>query len=275
MPAPDSSTDLFSLNGQVAVVIGGTGGLGGSIASALAAAGATVAVCGRSAERGNARVEQILNDGGAARFFSIDAMSRESLAGAHKAITTALGPPAILVNAAGGTDPRAIADAANPVGNLPLDAWQANFDLNLVGGALLPCQEFGPGMVERKAGSIINIASVSAHIPLSRVVAYSASKAAVLSLTKFLAREWAPHNVRVNSITPGFFPTEQNRHLLFHQDGSPTPRTQSILSHTPMGRFGSAHELAGAAIFLASQRASGFVTGADICVDGGFLSQTI
>src|SRR5262249_10461576 len=124
-------------------------------------------------------------------------------------------------------------------------------------------------------GSIINIASVSAHIPLSRVISYSAAKAAVLSLTQFLAREWAPNGVRVNSITPGFFPAEQNRALLFNPDGSPTPRTQSILTHTPMRRFGEARELIGAAIFLASNSASSFITGTDIRVDGGFLSQTI
>jgi NAD(P)-dependent dehydrogenase (short-subunit alcohol dehydrogenase family) len=116
---------------------------------------------------------------------------------------------------------------------------------------------------------------VSAHIPLSRVVSYSASKAAVLSLTQFLAREWAPSGVRVNSLTPGFFPAEQNRRLLFQEDGSPTPRAQSILGHTPMGRFGKADELAGATIFLASAKAAGFVTGSDVRVDGGFLSQTI
>jgi NAD(P)-dependent dehydrogenase (short-subunit alcohol dehydrogenase family) len=112
-------------------------------------------------------------------------------------------------------------------------------------------------------------------VPLSRVVAYSAAKAAVLSLTQFLAREWASKGVRVNSITPGFFPAEQNRKLLFNDDGSPTARTQSIWNHTPMKRFGEAHELIGAAIFLASHSASSFVTGADIRVDGGFLSQTI
>ena len=156
-----------------------------------------------------------------------------------------------------------------------LEDWRANFDLNLVGGVLLPCQEFGPAMVRRGKGSIINIASVSAHLPLSRVVAYSAAKAAVLSLTQFLAREWAPKGVRVNSLTPGFFPAEQNRRVLFHLDGTPTDRARAIMAHTPMARFGEAQELIGAAIYLASAKASGFVTGADIRVDGGFLCHTI
>src|SRR5256714_6031443 len=124
-------------------------------------------------------------------------------------------------------------------------------------------------MTQRGRGSVINIASISAHIPLSRVVAYSAAKAAVLNLTLFLAREWAARGVRVNSITPGFFPAEQNRKLLFNDDGSPTAGTQSILGHTPMGRFGEPSELIGAAIFLASHKASSFVTGTDIRVDGG------
>src|SRR5690349_16701434 len=130
-------------------------------------------------------------------------------------------------------------------------------------------------MAKRGRGSIINIASISAHVPLSRVVAYSAAKAAVLSLTQFLAREWATKCVRVNSITPGFFPGEQNRRLLFNEDGTPTPRGQAIFGHTPMGRFGKPEELIGAAIFLASNEASSFATGADIRVDVGFLAQTI
>jgi NAD(P)-dependent dehydrogenase (short-subunit alcohol dehydrogenase family) len=130
-------------------------------------------------------------------------------------------------------------------------------------------------MVSRGKGSIINISSVSAGIPLSRVVAYSAAKAAVVSLTKFLAREWATKNVRVNSITPGFFPAEQNRRLLFNEDGTPSPRAAAILGHTPMARFGKAEELIGAAVFLASHKASSFVTGTDVRVDGGYLAQTI
>ena len=149
-----------------------------------------------------------------------------------------------------GTDPKVAVTAERAFEQIGIDDWRANFDLNLVGGVLLPCQEFGPAMLQQGKGSIINIASVSAHVPLSRVVAYSASKAAVLSLTQFLAREWAARGVRVNSITPGFFPAEQNRRLLFNEDGSPTARAQAILGHTPMGRFGQAHELIGAALFL-------------------------
>ena len=130
-------------------------------------------------------------------------------------------------------------------------------------------------MCDQGKGSIINIASVSAHVPLSRVVAYSASKAAVLSLSQFLAREWAKAGVRVNTLTPGFFPAEQNRRLLFNEDGTPTARTESIWTHTPMGRFGTSAELVGACVFLASHAASSFVTGSDVRVDGGFLCQTI
>jgi NAD(P)-dependent dehydrogenase (short-subunit alcohol dehydrogenase family) len=267
--------NLFDLSGETAVVIGATGELGGAIAEGLAQAGAAVAVLGRNREKGEARVKGITQSGIRAAYFTADAVNRESLAAARVAIEKQFGPVTILVNAAGGNDPKVTVTAERAFESIQLADWQANFDLNLTGGMLLPCQEFGPAMVARGRGSIINIASVSAHVPLSRVVAYSAAKAAVLSLTQFLAREWAQKSVRVNSITPGFFPAEQNRKLLFNEDGSPTARTKSILGHTPMGRFGVADELVGAAVFLASHKASSFVTGADIRVDGGFLSQTI
>jgi len=267
--------NLFDLSGEVAVVIGATGALGGALAEGLASAGARVAVAGRSKERGEARVEAIRKRGGDARFIGADAVSASSLRDAHREIEARLGPPTVLINAAGGNDPKVTVTAERPFEQIALEDWRANFDLNLAGGALLPCQEFGPAMVKRGKGSIINIASVAAHIPLSRVVTYSAAKAAVLNLTQFLAREWAPRGVRVNSITPGFFPAEQNRNLLFNPDGSPTARAKAIFGHTPMGRFGEAHELIGAAIFLASSSASSFVTGTDIRVDGGFLAQTI
>jgi NAD(P)-dependent dehydrogenase (short-subunit alcohol dehydrogenase family) len=269
------NTNLFDLSGEIAVIIGATGVLGGMLAEGLASAGARIAILGRNEERGRARVAAIHQNGGTADFFSSDAMDRASLASAHRAIQSAFGTPTVLVNAAGGNNPKVTVTGEKAFEQIELQDWRENFDLNLVGGALLPCQEFGPAMVKQKRGSIINIASVSAHLPLSRVVTYSAAKAAVLNLTQFLSREWAVHGVRVNSITPGFFPAEQNRRLLFNEDGSPSPRAQSILNHTPMGRFGESAELVGAAVFLASIRASGFVTGIDIRVDGGFLSQTI
>ena len=267
--------DLFNLKGEIAVVIGAGGVIAGAIAEGFAQAGATVAVVDVRPEAGEARAENIRKNGGAAKFFQANAMDRESLAKARKAIIDALGQPTILLNGAGGNDPKTTVTAENPFENILLDNWKRNFELNLVAGALLPCQEFGSGMVKQMKGSIINIASVSAHIPLSMVVAYSAAKSAVLSLTRFLAREWAPYNVRVNSITPGFFPADQNRQLLFKPDGTPTDRTRKIFEHTPMKRFGEANELVGAAIYLASQKASSFVTGSDIRVDGGFLAQTI
>jgi NAD(P)-dependent dehydrogenase (short-subunit alcohol dehydrogenase family) len=269
------SHPLFSLQNEVAVVIGATGVLGGALAEGLALAGAKVAVLGRNAERGEARVQTIREAGGVAQFFSADAMDRASVKAAHEAIAKDLGAPSILVNAAGGNDPKVTVTPERTFESIQLEDWRANFDLNLVGGVLLPCQEFGPAMCQRGRGSIINIASVSAHLPLSRVVAYSASKAAVISLSNFLAREWARSGVRVNTITPGFFPAEQNRKLLFNDDGTPTARTQAIWGHTPMARFGEARELIGSCVFLASEAASSFVTGTDIRVDGGYLSQTI
>jgi len=266
---------LFDLSGEVAVCIGAGGALAGAIAEGFADAGAKVAVVDVRLDAAEVRAKEISARGGAAKAFQGNAMEKESLQKTHDAIVAALGQPTILLNAAGGNDPKTTVTPDNPFQSIPLENWKRNFDLNLVAGILLPCQVFGPAMVARGKGSIINIASVSAHIPLSRVVSYSAAKAGVLSLTKFLGREWASKGVRVNSITPGFFPADQNRALLFNPDGSPTDRTKAIWGHTPMGRFGEASELIGAAIFLASSQASGLVTGADICVDGGFLAQTI
>ena len=268
-------TQLFDLSDEVAVVIGAGGVLGGAIAEGLAEAGARVAVVDLFPAGGEARVQGIRAKGGRAGFFQASATEGASLRDAQAALEKALGAPTVLVNCAGGNDPKVTVSAERTFEQIPLEAWMSNYNLNLVGGALLPCQVFGPGMVARGKGSIINIASVSAHLPLSRVVSYSAAKAAVLNLSRFLAREWAPSGVRVNTITPGFFPAGQNRKLLFNEDGTPTDRTRQIWAHTPMQRFGEAQELVGAAIFLASPRASGFVTGADIRVDGGFLAQTI
>jgi NAD(P)-dependent dehydrogenase (short-subunit alcohol dehydrogenase family) len=181
----------------------------------------------------------------------------------------------VLVNAAGGNRPDATLPPGADFCRLPLEAWQGVFDLNLVGGMLLPCQVFGETMLQAGRGSIINIASMAGMTPLSRVPAYSAAKAAVLNLTRFLAREWATRGVRVNAISPGFFPAEQNRALLFTEDGSYTERGGQVIGHTPMARFGEPHELAGAVVWLASPRAASFVTGQNIAVDGGFSAMAI
>jgi NAD(P)-dependent dehydrogenase (short-subunit alcohol dehydrogenase family) len=267
--------DLFDLQGEVAAVVGGTGVLGGAMADALASFGAKVAIIGRSPERGVARVRQIEAAGGVAMFQSADAVDGDSLHSAREGIARHLGPVTVLVNAAGGNKPEATLPPGSDFCKLPADAWRNVFDLNLVGGALLPSQVFGEDMVRAGLGSIINIASMAGMIPLSRVVAYSAAKAAVINLTKFLAREWATRGVRVNAISPGFFPAEQNRGLLFNPDGSYTERGGQIIGHTPMARFGEAQELAGAVVWLAASRASSFVTGQNIVVDGGFSSITI
>lgn len=269
------SNSLFDLSHEVAVVIGGTGALGGAMAQALGEAGAKVAIIGRSAERGQERVNQIVAAGGTAMFQSADALSAESLTDARNSIAAQLGPVTVLVNAAGGNKPEATLPPGADFCKLPRHAWNEVFDLNLVGGVLLPSQVFGESMVAAGKGSIINIASMSGMIPLSRVVAYSAAKAAVINLTMFLAREWATKGVRVNAISPGFFPADQNRKLLFNDDGSYSVRGQQIISHTPMARFGKADELAGATVFLAAPQASSFVTGQNLVVDGGFSSVTI
>ncbi len=266
---------LFDLKQEVAVVLGGTGVLGGAMAEALAAAGARVAIVGRSEERGRERVRRIESAGGKAMFQAADALDRASLSRARDAVTKQWGPLSVLVNGVGGNKPEATIPPGGDFCKLPLEAWQGVFDLNLVGGVLLPCQVFGETMVAAGRGSIINIASMAAMTPLSRVVAYSASKAAVLNLTKFLAREWATKGVRVNAISPGFFPAEQNRAMLLKPDGSYTERGGQIIGHTPMGRFGEAQELAGAVVWLAAPRASSFVTGQNIVVDGGFSAVTI
>jgi NAD(P)-dependent dehydrogenase (short-subunit alcohol dehydrogenase family) len=264
------TTALFRLENEVAVVLGGTGVLGGAMAEALAGAGARVIVMGRNAEHGRERVQAITAAGGRASFQAADALDRDGLTRARDAVATEAGPVSILVNAAGGNR----TDATLPPGadfcKLPRDAWQGVFDLNLVGGVLLPCQVFGETMLAAGRGSIINIASIASLSPLTRVVAYSAAKAAVVSLTQFLAREWAPRGVRVNALSPGFFPAKQNRALLYKPDGGYTERGAQIVAHTPMARFGDPRELAGAVVWLASSAASSFVTGQNIVVDGGF-----
>lgn len=267
--------DLFNLEQEIVVVLGGTGVLGGAMAEALAAAGAKVAVVGRNRQRGEERVRKIESAGGRALYQEADALDRDALVRARDAIVGKWGGVSVLVNGAGGNRAEATIAPGGDFCKLPLTAWQGVFDLNLVGGALLPSQVFGETMLAAGRGSIINIASMAGMTPLSRVVAYSAAKAAVINLTRFLAREWATRGVRVNAISPGFFPAEQNRAMLLKPDGSYTERGGQIIGHTPMARFGEAHELAGAVVWLASPRASSFVTGQNIVVDGGFSAVTI
>jgi len=270
------SRNLFDLSGQTAAVIGGTGVLGGAMAEALAGAGATVAVVGRDVGRGSERVRKITEAGGQAVFVPADAGDRDSLEAARQKIEELASAPSILVNAAGGNRPAATITPGSDFCGMPVEAWKEVFDLNLVAGVLLPCQVFSPPMLAARRGSIVNIASLSGILPLSRVVAYSAAKAAVINLTQFLAREWATSGVRVNALSPGFFPADQNRRLLYAEDGvTPSERGRQILAHTPMSRFGSPQELGGGVIWLAAHAASSFVTGQNIVIDGGFTSTTI
>ncbi len=248
---------LFGLDSEVAIVIGGTGILGGALCDGLAGAGAHVVVAGRSEERGQARVTAIRAAGGSAEFASVDVTSRESFNVLRDAVHGKHSRVDIVVNCAG-------VNSAVPYEEIQDDDWQRVLDTNLK-ATHLGCQIFAPLMADQEqGGSILNIGSVSAHLPLSRVFAYSASKAAVNNLTKNLAREYAKRGVRVNSLNPGFFPAEQNRKILQPE------RVKKIMDQTPMARFGEPPELVGAALLLVARQAGSFVTGAEVFVDGGF-----
>ncbi|MDA1050679.1 MAG: SDR family oxidoreductase [Planctomycetota bacterium] len=250
---------LFSLDGQVAVVVGGTGVLGGAFCDGLAGAGAHVVVSGRSEERGCQRVDAILAAGGTAGFKAVDGTSRESVTALRDAIVADHGHVDILVNCAG-------VNSATPYEEISDADWHRILDGNLF-ATHLACQVFAPAMAAQETGgSIINIGSVSSHLPLSRVFAYSASKAAVVNLTQNVAREYATKGVRVNAICPGFFPAEQNRKIL------DKTRIENILGQTPMARFGEPEELVGVAVLLASRKGGSFITGAAYYVDGGFTA---
>lgn len=257
-----SRTGVFELGGRVAAVVGGTGVLGGAICHGLGEAGAAIAVLGRSEERAAARVGALAAAGIRAIQVLVDATEPASVEAACREVEDRLGPVDILVNAPG-------ANSATPFFEIGLDEWHRLLDANLT-SVFIACQVFGRAMVAHGlGGSIINISSASSGPPLSKVLAYSVAKAGLNSLTQYLARELAPHGIRVNAIAPGFFPAEQNRALL-SQD-----RLHAIITHTPAGRLGEPRELVGTAVWLASEAASGYVTGAIVRVDGGFSAMTI
>jgi NAD(P)-dependent dehydrogenase (short-subunit alcohol dehydrogenase family) len=253
---------LFSLENEVAVVIGGGGVLAGAMADGLAQAGAHVAVAGRTEEHAAARAASLTAGGAQAIGVQCDATRKADLLRLRDTVLERFGRLDILVNAAG-------VNSATPFFDITEEEWHRILDIDLK-GVFLACQVFGRTMVDAgRGGSIINISSVSSGPPLSKVFTYSVAKAGVNQITQFLARELAPHKIRVNAILPGFFPAEQNRKVL-------TPeRVNSILTHTPMDRFGEAAELVGATVYLASPRASSFVTGSILRVDGGFGAMTI
>lgn len=252
---------LFSLEGKVAVVLGGTGELCGMMAEGLAAAGATTVLVGRSVEKAEARLARIAEFGGNAGFEPCEVDDKSALEALLKNVLEKYGKADILINGAG-------MNSATPVLDISGDEFDRIMSVN-VKGMLFGCQVFGKYFIENGIkGSIINLGSESGVVPLSRVFTYSASKAAVHNLSKNLAREWATSGVRVNTLVPGFFPAEQNRKIL-----SPD-RIESIMGHTPMKRFGEAHELIGATLLLASEAGS-FMTGSEIVVDGGYSSMTI
>lgn len=256
------SPALFDLTGRVAAVIGGTGALGGAVCRGYGAAGAAVAVMGRSQERADELAVELTAQGIRAAAVSLDASDRQSLERARAEVEGRLGSVDILVNAAG-------VNSSTPFLEIGLEEWHRILDTNLT-SVFLACQVFGGAMVDRgQGGTIINFSSASSEIPLSRVLTYSVSKAGVNILTRYLARELAPHRIRVNAIVPGFFPAAQNRALLDEN------RVAAILRHTPAGRLGEPDELIGTMIWLASERASGFVTGALVRVDGGFGAMSI
>jgi NAD(P)-dependent dehydrogenase (short-subunit alcohol dehydrogenase family) len=265
------SLTAFSLEGKVAIVTGGTGVLGGALAHGLAAAGARVGILGRRAEQATRVAEEITHGGGAALPLAADVLDRAQLEATRDRVVQAWGGIDILINAAGGNLAAATVVGDRSFFDMSQDALDQVVRLNL-NGSILPAQVFGAVMAARGAGSIINISSMAAQKPLTRVIGYAAAKAAIDNFTKWLAVDLAQKHgpaLRVNAIAPGFFVGEQNRALLLNADDTLTPRGQLIVDHTPMRRFGEPDELIGAVIWLASDAAR-FVTGIVVPVDGGF-----
>lgn len=271
------------LANKVAVVTGGGGVLCAEMARALAACGARVAILDLKLDAAETVAAAIRNEGGVAIGVEANVLERASVQAAADRVAAEFGPCDLLVNGAGGNHPKGtttretlqLEDLTNTdpavvtFFDMNLEGFRFVFDLNFI-GTLLPSQVFAKQMLGREGCSILNISSMNAFRPLTKIPAYSAAKAAVSNFTQWLAVHLAPVGVRVNAMAPGFFVTHQNRALLFSPQGEPTARAGKILAHTPMGRFGEAKELIGTLLWLASEQASGFVNGVVIPVDGGF-----
>jgi NAD(P)-dependent dehydrogenase (short-subunit alcohol dehydrogenase family) len=254
--------EMFGLTGKTAAVVGGGGVLAGKMAEGLAKAGANVAILDLNLENAQKVANELTNFGVSSIAVKVDASSKQSIIDAEKQILEKFGSTDILINGPG-------INSATPVFEITEEEWERILNVNLK-SMMFACQVFGKRMIDKNnGGSIINISSASSGPPLSKVFTYSISKAGINNMTQFLAREWAPHKIRVNAIAPGFFPAEQNRKILTDE------RVKDIFRHTPMNRFGEADELIGATVWLASESASSFVTGTIIRIDGGFTAMTI
>ena len=268
----------IDFTGQVAVVTGGSGVIGGIFARALGKCGAKVAVLGRKVENGIPVVKDIEAEGGEAVFVAANVLEKESLKAAKQEILDKWGKINILVNCAGGAVKSAqipqdqFSDFTGDMLNFfttDMENVKRELDLNLY-GTMLPTQIFGESMVGQENANIINISSMGAYGPLTRIPGYSGAKAAVSNFTEWAATYFAKSGIRVNAIAPGFFQTPQNYALHFHEDGTPTHRSQKIIDSTPMGKYGDPEDLIGALLFLVSPKGSSFVTGVVLPVDGGF-----
>ncbi len=268
------------LTGKVAVVTGAGGVLCSYFAKVLARAGAKVALLDLNEAAAQGYADEIVAEGGIAKAYSCNVLDKDICYSVAEKVLNDLGPCDILVNGAGGNSPKASTDKeyfelgdieADTKSFFDLDAGGVGFVFNLnFLGTLLPTQAFATQMVGRKECSILNISSMNAYTPLTKIPAYSGAKAAISNFTQWLAVHFSKVGIRVNAIAPGFFSTKQNAALLFNPDGTPTARTGKIIAATPMGRFGESEELEGALLFLLNEKAAGFITGVVLPVDGGF-----
>lgn len=270
----------IDFTGKVVVITGAGGVICGTMARAFAQAGAKVAALNRSVEKVKALADELKAEGFLCEGYGVDVMDKEALENVRAQVLADLGPCDILINGAGGNHPSATTD--NEYQHEAWDGCKTFFDLTSEGvdsifrlnfqGTLLPTQVFARDMVARKRGCILNVSSMNAYIPLTKIPAYSGAKAAVSNFTQWLATHFAGTGIRCNAIAPGFLVTNQNRGLLFGQDGAPTARSKKILNGTPMGRFVESEELLGATFFLCDDRSASAVTGVVLPVDGGFAA---